>query len=255
MRRQLSALVLAATLAASCSAKNPLPATEPATQEQLDPGKVLAEQLRSSQPNENSEIRGVLKIYAGKTHREIPVVCQVVIEGATWKTIYQTSPTPQTGAEKLVIIHSANGPNKYLYAHAPTPAAPLPELKPLHAKEILASFAGSDFSIADLGLDFLHWPQQRRLPGELRLGQDCYLLESSDPPAPEIVRVKSWIDKESGGLLVAEAFDRTHHEVKEFNLSGSSFKKVNGKYLLEQMKISRPKNNSHTILKFDLPKQ
>ena len=112
--------------------------------------------------------------------------------------------------------------------------------------------AGSDFSLADLGLEYLHWPVQRQLKGEMRLGQPCYVLESSNPQGGEIVRVKSDIDKDSGGLLIAEAYDTRGHLVKEFSLHGSSFKKVNGRWQLEKMDIRNKKTGSHTELKFDL---
>ena len=97
-----------------------------------------------------------------------------------------------------------------------------------------------------------HWPRQRRLKGELRLGQSCYVLESRDPAAKSIVRVKSYIDKESNGLLVAEAYDAADHKIKEFSLHGSSFQKVNGHWRLKEMEIRDLKKHSRTELKFDI---
>ena len=112
--------------------------------------------------------------------------------------------------------------------------------------------AGSDFSLADLGLEFLHWPQQQRLPDETRLGQACYVLESCNPAGRQIVRVKSDIDQETGGLLIATAYDANGRVVKEFSLHGSSFKKVNGHWRLEKMEIRNHKLHSQTELKFDI---
>jgi hypothetical protein len=86
----------------------------------------------------------------------------------------------------------------------------------------------------------------------MRLGQPCYVLESRDPAAPSIVRVKSYIDKESNAPIVAEGYDAADHEVKEFSLHGSSFKKVNGHWRLENMDIRDKKKRSHTELKFDI---
>ena len=89
----------------------------------------------------------------------------------------------------------------------------------------------------------------------MRLGQACYVLESIHPDAPLVVRVKSWIDKDSGGLLIAEAYDRNKKLVKEFSLAGSSFKKVNGQVQLRRMKIRSPQKKSETVLEFDLPEE
>lgn len=113
-------------------------------------------------------------------------------------------------------------------------------------------FAGSDFSLADLGLDFLHWPQQTQLPGQMRLGQPCYVLESRNPSGNPVTKITSFINEESDGLLAADAYDSAGHTVKVFSLGGSSFKKVNGKWRLEKMEIRDKIRGSHTILKFDV---
>jgi len=219
----------------------------------LAAGLALAEQIRNAVPEEASQIQGTLFIRAGGQTKAVPVVCRVVLHGATWETDYDTAATANAGAEQLMVIHGTKALNEYLYARAQAPSAPLPKPAPLSPEEAAATpLAGSDFSVADLGLDFLHWPQQRRLKGEMRLGQPCYVLESRDPGAKSIVRVKSYIDKESDGLLVAEAYDAADHKVKEFSLHGSSFKKVNGHWRLKEMEIRDIKNHSRTELKFDI---
>ena len=76
------------------------------------------------------------------------------------------------------------------------------------------------------------------------------MLESSDPQGQGITKVKSFFDKESGGLLIAEARDAKGQLVKEFSLHGSSFKKVNGHWRLEKMEISNRKIHSRTEIKF-----
>ena len=42
-------------------------------------------------------------------------------------------------------------------------------------------FAGSDFWIADLGLEFFHWPEQKVLKKEFRRNCSCVVLESTNP--------------------------------------------------------------------------
>jgi len=254
MRRVFPAVLLAcfAVCFFTLVAAPPGAETGPATPEELAAGQALAEHLRSAVPEENSEFHGRLIIKSEGAPREIPIVCRVTVHPANWETDYETAGTAQSGAERLVVLHSANGPNQYLYARAASPSAALPKPAPVPAAEASIALAGSDFSLADLGLEFLHWPVQRQLKGEMRLGEPCYVLESSDPQAREIVRVKSDIDKEFGAPLIADAYDARGHVVKEYSLHGSSFKKVNGRWQVEKMEIRNKKTGSHTELKFDL---
>jgi hypothetical protein len=243
--------IFAAILLAVSPCAGPLAAAVPPAESDL-PGQALAERLRSAEPDENSEIHGTLIIRTGKQVTRVPVVCRVVLIGATWETEYETSATTNIGAEQLVVVHSSNGPNEYLYVRASGPGIAPGKPAPMPPADAGIPLAGSDFSLADLGLEFLHWPQQRRLPDETRLGQACYVLESRNPAGRQIVRVKSDIDQETGGLLIATAYDANGRVVKEFSLHGSSFKKVNGHWRLEKMEIRNHKPNSQTELKFDI---
>lgn len=225
-------------------------------------GQALAEDLRNAGPEKDSEIRGVLKIRSSKLQvtNDIPVICKIVVGENYWDAIYETGQTAGKGSETLIVRHRARKPNEYLYARAENPTAAVPEPKKLNNSEANISLANSDFSLTDLGLDFLHWPTQRRVKGEMRMGRACHVLESLNPDGKEIVRVKSWIDKESAesgeaGILVAEAYDAKGKRVKEFTLSGSSFKKINGQWQLEKMEIRNVITKSRTILQFDLSKQ
>ena len=236
------ALALGACIHAAPAAAPP---AAPAAAGDKAAGQALAEKIRSSVPTENYERHAVLLIDSKTGHEEIPVACQVIIHPETgeWETIYQTTATNQAKAERLVITHSPGGPNRYVYENQEVPPAATP-----------VPFAGSDYSLGDLGLEFLHWPGQSELKGEMRLGQPCYVLQSTNTPQGGVARVKSYIDKESGGLLIAEAFDANGSRIKSFSLHGSSFKKVNGQYQLEKMEIVNEKTGSHTVLKFDMPK-
>ncbi|MDB6059863.1 MAG: hypothetical protein JWO95_3707 [Verrucomicrobiales bacterium] len=229
------------------------------SQDQIAEGQKLVQALRATRPEGNSEIRGTLIIsHDGK--KRVPVVCKVVVQGDTWQTFYDSKAGDGIPAERLIITHTVSAPNKYLYARAPSVDASVPEPKPIPAEQANIPFAHSDFWLTDLGTEFIFWPQQARLKGELRLGRDCYLLESINPTAPEIKRIKSFIDKESveqgfAGILVAEGYDANSKLVKEFSLHGSSFKKVNGQWQLEKMTIDNKRLRSQTQLKFDLPKE
>ena len=118
----------------------------------------------------------------------------------------------------------------------------------------MTPFGGSDFWIADLGLEFFHWPLQKVLPKttNLKRGRDYTLLESTNPnPATNgYSRVLSWIDKETGGILEAEAYDFNGKLLKDF--APKSFKKVNGQWELQEMEIRNVQTGSRTRLEFDL---
>ena len=113
-------------------------------------------------------------------------------------------------------------------------------------------FGGSDFWLADLGLHFFTWPNQALVKKEMRKGRPCKVLESRSPmpPAGAYTRVLSWIDSETGGLLLAEAYDSSQKLLKEFNLR--SFKKINGRWELKEMEIRNARTGSRTRLEFDL---
>lgn len=218
-------------------------------------GEELAKELRTMQPGANAEISGIMKIRSPERRADIPIISRTVTNENSWQMIYEVFATTNAPAEKLIVIHSPNGPNKYLYARAATLKDPLPRPKPVDPSKTAIPLAGSDFWLSELGFDFLHWPIQNKLPGEMRLGQACYVLESIHPDAPVVVRVKSWIDKDSGGPLIAEGYDRNKKMIKEFSLAGSSFKKVNGQWQLRKMKIRSPRKDSETVLEFDLPEE
>lgn len=198
-------------------------------------------------------MEGTLIIHAGKQIKSVPVICRVQVKGPLWETDYETSATAASPAADLEVLHSTNGPNEYLFARAAASGQPLPKLSPVSPSEAVNTpLADSDFSLGDLGMEFLHWPRQQRFGDQDRLGQSCYVLDSRNPQGKEIVRVKSYIDKATGGLLLADAYDAGGRLVKEFSLHGSSFKKVNGHWRLEKMEIANRKSHSRTELKFNV---
>ena len=129
-------------------------------------------------------------------------------------------------------------------------------MRPISLADDLAArpFAGSDFRVMDLGLEFFHWPEQRLLKPEMRHNRSCRVLESTNPASDPAgyARVVSWIDVETDGLVCAEAYDRGNRLVKEFSVG--SFRKVEGRYQLQDMKIRNAKTGRRTELEFDLKK-
>jgi hypothetical protein len=220
-------------------------ASEPTLPPGADPKAVaqeLVQNLRSAMPEENTVLTGVLKIRerSGAT-RTVPVECTIEAGKKSWRSVYQTFSTNGV-AERLAIVHWPNKPNDYFYARGTN------ELRPVVAAGANMPIGGSDFSLTDLGLDFLHWPQQRILKTEMRKSRWCNVLESINPKAAPggYAKVVSWLDKETGGPLLAEASDAANKPLKNFELK--SVKKGQ----LHEISIYNVQTKSTTRLEFDI---
>jgi hypothetical protein len=217
-------------------------------------GRQLAQQLLEQRPATNLTQTGVLSIRDGTGNRsEIPLRFQTFVTVTIWSTTYET--TSESNHFSLVVIHEDGKPNQYeLFKGAP-PALALPQF--LSGNKTMTPFAGSDFWVADLGLEFFHWPEQKVLPNttNLKRGRSYTLLESTNPnpSTNSYSRVLSWIDKETCGILEAEAYDFKNKLLKEF--APKSFKKVNGQWELQEMEIRNVQTGSRTRLEFDLKKE
>ncbi len=214
-------------------------------------GRLLAQQLCDAKPETNLTQSGILSIrYANGNKTNFSVSFKIHITEVNWKAGYFI------GNNAWIIKHQAGEGNRYVFVeHNPDINAWNPTSF-LHSdgNETSVSFANSDFWLCDLGLEFFHWPAQKVLPKttSLKRGREYTLLESANPnpPTNSYSRVLSWIDKESGGMLAAEAYDAKGKLLKEFE--PKSFKKVNGQWLLQEMEIRNVQTGSRTRLEFDL---
>jgi hypothetical protein len=79
------------------------------------------------------------------------------------------------------------------------------------------------------------------------------VLESR-PAAPNLYsRVVSWIDQETRGLLMAEAYDASGELLKQFEVGG--FKKVAGQWRVREMELRNRQTKSRTRLQFDFDEE
>ena len=206
-------------------------------------GQALAADVRNARPAADAEFHGQLKIRRrdGST-TNVPIVSKIILGDKTWQAVYLAGPT--NAAESLAVTHAPNTPNDYRHGlDGATPAS-------LPAQKIWQPFAGSNFSLADLGLEFFHWPKQLLVQDEMRKGRACHVLESRPAVTNDYSRVLSWVDVETGGLVMAEAFAPNNERTKTFEVK--RFKKVNDQWQLQEMEISNPKNSSRTLLQFDV---
>jgi hypothetical protein len=254
--RGILSLLAVGLISATLRAAEPIPTATvlPAPDPERE-GRELAAKLRDSVPARESEFKGVLVVTTrdGKA-TEIPITSKITIRPTNWQVSYHAPPRGQTPGETLVITHSPEAPNRYQLDIGAGTSASSGISKVLSSEELARPFAGSDFGIIDLGLEFFHWPRQRKLKHEMRRSRSCNVLESinPNPAATSYARVVSWIDVETGGIIRAEAFDRSdgNRPVKEFELG--SLRKVDGQHQLESMKIRSKKTGQETELKFDL---
>ena len=216
--------------------------------------RALVADMLAQRPEQNTTNTGQARIRdAAGNEREIPMRFEITATPTNWASVYETLPQAGgPGGERLTVIHATGQPNQYLLASttgAGTNAAPR-ELTPA---QTMIPFAGSDFWIADLGLEFLHWPRQRLLKKEMRHSKSCDVLESVNPhPVPGgYARVVSWIMiGDPHGIIHADAYDAQGQILKRFD--PANVEKIQGEYQLEEIEMRNPKAGTRTWIKFNL---
>jgi len=226
-------------------------------------GRALAQKILEQQPAENFTNTGVLQIRDGNGHHaEIPVKCKTIVTSADWRQIYEADLTSHPAT--FFVIHAQSQSNAYFYRTNLAESVPLLGDIPLlghlfrshqmSSAELASPFAGSDFWLCDLGLEFFHWPEQKVLKKEVHRSCGCTVLESTNPnPTTNgYSRVVSWIDNDSLGIVEAYAYDANGKKLKDFY--PKDLKKVDGQYQVQSMIMENLQTGSKTRLEFDLKK-
>jgi hypothetical protein len=205
-------------------------------------GRELAQQFLALKPESGFTNIGKLAIRGPKKQRrEVNYQCRVIVTETNWTSYYSarhgTNVLPGFSVE-----HRDGAASRYFDDRTNL----------LTATQIAASFAGSDFSLADLGLEFFHWTYQCVVKWEMKRSFGCKVLESrnSESNAGGYSRVVSWIHTETGGLIQAEAYDAQGKLLKEFR--PTEFEKVNGRHELKEMEIENVQAGTRTTLVFEL---
>ena len=215
-------------------------------------GQALAQQLQDQfRPATNYTQTGTLKISPAEGKPvKFPLRCEVTVTPTNWQISYEALMTNGGGftdGNRLKVVHAGNQPGEYTAGSDREPVS-------WSGTGWVHPFAGSDFWAVDLGLEFIHWPEQKLLGHELCRTRGCNLLESMnpDPATNGYSRVVAWIDTEGGGIVKAEAYDANGKRLKEFY--PKDIKKVDGQWQVETMDISNVQTKSRTRLDFDLKK-
>jgi hypothetical protein len=236
----------------------PTPAPLDPVQAEQDARALVAEML-AQKPEQNATNTGRARIRdSAGTEREIPMRFEITATPTNWASVYETLASEGGPSRvRLTVIHSDARPNQYqLIDHTgggTTNSIP----RGLAPKQTMIPFAGSDFWVADLGLEFLHWPRQRLLERNvISHHKACRKLENVNPmPVPGgYARVVSWIIIEKPhGLVHADAYDAKGELLKHFD--PTNLEKIQGEYQLEEMEMRNRKTGSHTWIKFNLARE
>lgn len=215
--------------------------------EAVKQGRALVAEILSQRPAQSVTNTGILRTRDARGRRtQVPLKFEIVAGETNWWSRYEAGAfTDGTGAAELRVVHAPCQPNEYCLTRNAEP-------QKLAGSETMIPFAASDFWVADLGLEFFHWPEQRVLKKEIRRGQSCNVLESVNPhPAPgAYAKVRSWIDIDTGGIVYAEAYNDQGKVLKEF--APKSIKKVRGEWQLQEMEMENRQTGSRTWIEFNL---
>src|ERR1043165_598746 len=229
--------------------------------EQHKLGRTFVDELLSLRPATNSSMKGVMKIRDAKgITTNIPIRFETSVINDGWQALYRadfhegSNKSFHDAAMAIVIFHSDKMTNDYkrsdfTYAGIHDPQGDVGIQNSQHhtdlkSTDVILPFVGSDFWLADLGLEFLYWPEQRMVSREMKsmggVGISCKVIESINPnPATNSYsQVKSWIrfeGAEAGAppMVYAEAFDAKGKLLKEFK--PKQVEKINGEYRLREM--------------------
>ena len=217
-------------------------------------GRNLVQQLLEQRQTGSFTNTGVLKIRDRNGKRvETAVVFEVQATSTNAVGIYSAKNfRGGFGSQTLSVAHGGTATNGYTLRTDLDGSA---RFQNLAEAETMIPFADSDFWVADLGLEFFHWPAQKVLKREMKRGQACKVLESTNPePSTNgYSRVVSWIDNDTLGIVQAEAFDAKGKLLKEF--APKEFKKVDGQWQLQEMEIRNVQTGSRSRIEFNLQAQ
>ncbi len=213
-------------------------------------GRELASKILRFKPVQNMSETLTFRI-TDKNHREIrvPVRFQIICSPTNFLNVYETIGSNSNGpGMKLTIVHTSDRPNEY-WLNQPLDAP----ARKLGSAELWLPFAGSDFSAADLGLEFLHWPEQRVFRKGMTRNVFCHGLESTNPQPSSggYSAVRSWVGANRPDELIlvrADAYDSSGKPLKWFE--PTKLQQVKGAQELLEMEIHNRQAGTRTRVEF-----
>jgi hypothetical protein len=212
-------------------------------------GKALVAELLSQLPESESRTSGMLRTRErrGKT-TAYKVFFSVAPSGTNVISRYVARDESPTPFAELTIIQALGFPNRYFLSTRGEPA------NPISGAQLMHPFAESEFWIADLGLEFLYWPNQMVTGQEMKRGQWCEILESRPVDLVHgYSKVVSWIaSSQKPGIVIvqADAYDHNGRLLKQF--SPKKLQRVEKQWQLQQMEMLNRQTGTRSTIDFDL---
>jgi len=211
-------------------------------------GILISRRILMQRPDGNQSMTGTLTTRGKRDRSETKIQFDVELNEKGWVTSYSSK--GEKGETRIAIEHQGTESIRF---HLKQPGEESP--KDLSFAQSHQPFAGSAFWISDLAYpkcSFFLWPSQKLLKKEIRRGQSCFVLESIHPsPTPgEYAKAVSWIDEDTLGPVEIHTYDTDDKRWKEFR--PKSFKKVNGRYEVEELEIRDRKEDIRSTIEFDL---
>ncbi|MDA7916251.1 outer membrane lipoprotein-sorting protein [Verrucomicrobia bacterium] len=210
-------------------------------------GALIALRILMQRPGTNEFLKGSLYTRVGRDKKTSDIQFQVQLNDQGWVTSYTSTTEEESNA---VFIHHSLGTGIWFEQKTATNSAPVK----IPTATSHSSFAGSAYWMSDLAYpkcSFFLWPKQKLIKKELRRGQFCYVLESTNPSpnANEYASAVSWIDVDTLGPLEIHTYGIGKKKWKEFR--PKSFKKVNGIYEVEELEIRDKKTGVRSTITFE----
>lgn len=211
-------------------------------------GKELAARLLSLRPAEGvTNTVALTNLVKNKFQFAVPLRIEVSVSESNWTTSYVQVGAAGNAEKCFVVVRHLNGPSDY-YVETVTNGVTARAV--FQGQDAAVPVAGSDFTLSDVGMEFLRWPAQRLLVKEVFHSQSCDKLESVAPEGwtNGYVRVVSWFDIDTGAPVLIEAYDTKGKVVKEFK--PSEVRKVDGQWRVEELEMNNWRTGSRSTLRF-----
>ena len=194
----------------------------------LPDGQNLARSIRDAIPTESASLEATMEVTLRDRKRiKTPLTIQTKPLGqADCLMTYETKPSEGNG-EYWIVRRILAKRNEYRVDK---------EAKRLAKREDFEiGLARSSFTLSDLGLEFLHWPKQKTIRKQRRKSRSCHVLESSRSDSEGTLRVLSWVDIKSGGILAADFYSADGKVRKRFSVKGLT--KKDGHWQVDEMEM------------------
>jgi len=223
-------------------------------------GQALASEMRELQLGIPGDIRAILKTRLSDGRRlERRLIKQTRDLPNGWQDVFELDAQGGASDEWVVITH-LRGLAPIYHDRSSTQGGEHPPAQldlnqqALPRESVMKPLGESGFWLADLGLEFLHWPQQRLIAHriQMRKGVSCQVLESRREPSLQVGYdwVRAWVSREHGGIIYAEAYNAAGKKIKIFEVN--DVQKVEGRWFVKELKIRDLAERTTSILAFEV---